>query len=165
MNYQKIYSFDLANGKGIRISLFVSGCPFHCKGCFNSEAWGFQTGKPFTSEQYFKICELLKNPYYKGFSILGGEPFAQKDLFLLRDLCRVAHENGKDVWIWTGFNFEDLVCDEEKLDLLRECDILVDGRFIEEKKDLTLKWRGSSNQRIIDVQKSLKTGEIILYDN
>lgn len=163
MNYQDIYNFDLANGEGVRVSLFVSGCTLHCKDCFNKEAWDFNGGKVLTSEKYFQICKLLENPNYSGLSILGGEPFDQKDYFLLSDLCKTAHYYGKDVWIWTGHTFEEINLDSKMKNLLELCDVLVDGRFDSKLKDTSLKWRGSSNQRIIDVQKSLEQQRIIEY--
>ena len=163
MNYQKIYSFDLADGDGIRTSIFVSGCNRHCKGCFNKEAWDFNSGKNFNSEKYFKIYDLLKKPYCAGLSILGGEPFDQKDNYLLIELCKAAHTIGKDVWVWSGYTFEELKKDDKKLELLQECDILVDGPFIDEQKDLSLKWRGSTNQRIINIKESLASGKVVEY--
>ncbi len=163
MNYQKIYSFDLSNGEGIRTSLFVSGCTRHCKGCFNKETWDFCSGKEFTSKEYFKICEYLKNPYYSGLSILGGEPFEQEDFYYLIELCKTAHTYGKNVWIWSGYTFDELRLNKKTFELLKECDILIDGPFVEELKDLSLAWRGSSNQRIIDVQKSLQENKVIEY--
>lgn len=164
MNYQKIYSFDLANGEGIRTSIFVSGCNRHCKGCFNKEAWDFSAGKEFTSEQYFKIYNCLKNPNYAGLSILGGEPFDQDEFYYLIELCKAAHALKKDVWIWSGYFFEELNMDPKKRELLLECDVLIDGPFIEKQKDLSLKWRGSRNQRIIDVKKTLEEGRVIERD-
>ena len=163
MNYQKIYSFDLADGDGIRTSIFVSGCNRHCTGCFNEEAWDFNSGKNFNSEKYFKIYDLLKKPYYAGLSILGGEPFDQKDNYLLIELCKAAHTIGKDVWVWSGYTFEELKKDDKKLELLQECDVLVDGPFIDEQKDLSLKWRGSTNQRIINIKESLASGKVVEY--
>lgn len=163
MNYQKIYSFDLANGEGIRTSIFMSGCTLHCKGCFNKEAWDFESGKPFTSTEYFKILEQLKSPYCDGLSILGGEPFDQKDNFMLIELCKSAHAEGKNVWIWSGHLFEELNLNPDARELLNNCDILVEGPFIEEQKDLSLKWRGSRNQNIVDIQKSLEKGVTIYY--
>ena len=163
MNYQKIYSFDLADGDGIRTSIFVSGCNRHCKGCFNEEAWDFNSGKNFNSEKYFKIYDLLKKPYCAGLSILGGEPFDQKDNYLLIELCKASHTIGKDVWVWSGYTFEELKKDDKKLELLQECDVLVDGPFIDEQKDLSLKWRGSTNQRIINIKESLASGKVVEY--
>ena len=155
LNYQKINAFDIANGKGIRVSLFVSGCKFHCKGCFNSQAWDFNSGYPFTEKEEQLILERLKHPDFKGLSILGGDPFWQDDegLKQLISLCEKVHKLGKDVWIWTGFTWEELINNENKLvlSLVKTCDYLIDGRFVEKEKDLSVPWRGSTNQRIIDV--------------
>lgn len=164
MNYQKIYSFDLSNGEGVRVSIFVSGCTLRCKGCFNHEAWDFKSGHPFTSEEYFKIAALLKNPYYSGISILGGEPFDQEDNYMLIELCKTAHAEGKNVWIWSGHSFEELNMKKSAQELLENCDILVDGPFIEEERDLSLKWRGSRNQRVIDLKETFLKEKICLYD-
>ena len=163
MNYSQIRTMDISNGEGIRTSIFVSGCNRHCKGCFNKEAWDFNSGKNFNSEKYFKIYDLLKKPYCAGLSILGGEPFDQKDNYLLIELCKAAHTIGKDVWIWSGYTFEELKTDDKKLELLQECDVLVDGPFIDEQKDLSLKWRGSTNQRIINIKESLASGKVVEY--
>ena len=163
MNYSQIRTMDISNGEGIRTSIFVSGCNRHCKGCFNKEAWDFNSGKNFNSEKYLKIYDLLKKPYCAGLSILGGEPFDQKDNYLLIELCKAAHTIGKDVWVWSGYTFEELKKDDKKLELLQECDILVDGPFIDEQKDLSLKWRGSTNQRVINIKESLASGKVVEY--
>ena len=163
MKYQKIYSFDTANGEGIRTSIFVSGCTLHCKNCFNSEAWDFSAGKEFTSKQFFQILELLKRPYCAGLSILGGEPFDQTDNNLLIELCESAHVLGKNVWAWSGHQFEELLKNSKARVLLENCDVLVDGRYEDELRDLSLAWRGSSNQRVIDVKKSLAQNKPVLY--
>ena len=163
MKYQKIYSFDTADGKGIRTSIFVSGCTLHCKNCFNSEAWDFGAGKEFTSKQFFQILELLKRPYCAGLSILGGEPFDQKDNNLLIELCESAHVLGKNVWAWSGHQFEELLKNDKARNLLENCDVLVDGRYIDELRDLSLARRGSSNQRVLDVKKSLAQNKPVLY--
>ena len=159
MNYQKINAFDIANGEGIRVSLFVSGCKFHCKGCFNSQAWDFNSGYPYTEKEEQLILERLKHPDFKGLSILGGDPFWQDDegLKQLISLCEKVHKLGKDVWIWTGFTWEEIVSSENTLYhlLIKNCDYLIDGRFIEKEKDLSVAWRGSTNQRIINVQAKL----------
>lgn len=166
LHYQKIYSFDLANGEGIRASLFVSGCNMHCDGCFNKEAWDFCSGKEFKSEQYFNILNTLKDPLYDGLSILGGEPFDQneEDINTLINLCKSVRILGKNVWIWSGHTFEELTRNSKKKELLENCDVLVDGHFILSKRDISLAWRGSSNQRIIDVQQTLTEGKIIQCD-
>lgn len=163
MNYQDIYNFDLANGEGVRVSLFVSGCTLHCKNCFNKEAWDFKAGKELTSEKYFQIYKLLESPNYSGLSILGGEPFDQEDYYLLMELCQTAHFYGKNVWIWSGHTFEEINLDAKMSTLLQKCDVLVDGRFDEKQKDPSLNWRGSRNQRVIDVQESLKQQKVVEY--
>lgn len=163
MNYQKIYTFDLANGEGIRASVFVSGCNRQCEGCFNKEAWDFCSGKQFTPAHYSKVLEIISNPIYDGISILGGEPFDQNEqgIQILIELCKSTHNLGKTVWIWSGHEFEELNLMPEARKLLANCDVLIDGPFIEEQKDRTLLWRGSKNQRIIDVQKSLEEGKVV----
>lgn len=161
MNYAQILDCDVANGLGWRISLFVSGCSLHCPGCFNSQAWDFHYGKPFTKEAQDKIIELLAPDYVRGLSLLGGnptEPSNEKDLVPF--LKRVKMERPvKDIWMWSGHTWEQLV--ERNDELLPLCDVVIEGPFIQEKKDLTLAFRGSSNQRIIDVKKSLESGNIV----
>lgn len=163
MKYFQIRSFDVVNGEGIRTSIFVSGCTLHCKNCFNSEAWDFNAGKLFTSKQFFQILDLLKRPYCAGLSILGGEPFDQIDNNLLIELCESAHVLGKNVWAWSGHQFEELLKDNKARVLLENCDVLVDGRYEDELRDLSLAWRGSSNQRVLDVKKSLAQNKPVLY--
>lgn len=163
MKYFQIRSFDVVNGEGIRTSIFVSGCTLHCKNCFNPEAWDFGAGKLFTSKQFFQILDLLKRPYCAGLSILGGEPFDQTDNNLLIELCESAHVLGKNVWAWSGHQFEELLKDNKARVLLENCDVLVDGRYEDELRDLSLAWRGSSNQRVLDVKKSLAQNKPVLY--
>ena len=174
MNYTKILPFDLANGTGIRVSLFLSGCNFHCPDCFNQESQRFDYGKPFTSNTVDTIFELISNPYVSGLSLLGGDPLWQDESGLkeLIVLANAVHQKSKTVWIWSGFTWEEIKSSkdlsmEAKLRqlLVESCDVFVDGRFDKNLKDLTLKWRGSSNQRVIDVQKSLSTNKIILYED
>ena len=165
MNYSSIELFDICNGNGIRVSLFVSGCKFHCKGCFNEAAQQFNNGKLYTEEEYNIILNKLKNPNYQGLSLLGGDPLWQDDdgLQQLLSLVREVHKLGKDVWLWTGFTWEeifdkhDTFTDRLRQDLIRNCDVVIDGRFEQDKKDLSLYWKGSSNQRVIDVRKSFGT--------
>ena len=158
MNYQKINAFDIANGEGIRVSLFVSGCKFHCKGCFNPQAWDLYSGYLYTEKEEELILNRLKHPDFKGLSILGGDPLWQDDdgLKQLISLCKKVHELGKDIWVWTGFTFEEIVLHENSLlfELVENCDYLIDGRFISDEKDLSIPWRGSTNQRIIDINKT-----------
>ena len=174
MNYAKIKHFDPANGEGIRLSLFVSGCQFYCPGCFNQEAQDYNYGEPFTKEVYNQILTDLSHPEYDGLSILGGDPLWQDTdgLKQLINLCKDTHSLNKNVWLWTGFTFENIfkpiysdtdfsLCQE----LIKNCDVVIDGLFKEELRDLSLKWRGSSNQRVIDVKETLEAGKIILKEN
>lgn len=171
MNYATIKPIDVANGPGVRVSLFVSGCTHHCKNCFNSEAWDFNFGNPFTEAQEAEIFEALSPDYIEGFSLLGGEPFEpqnQKALLPFLKRLKVRFPN-KEIWCYSGYLFEDILngnVGEKQVanDMLSQIDILIDGKFIEELKDLHLRFRGSSNQRIIDVKKSLKSGSIELWD-
>ena len=154
MNYAAIKTHDVANGPGVRVSLFVSGCTHYCKGCFNQEAWDFDYGQPFDAAAEEEILNALKPPYIKGFSLLGGEPFEpanQKALLPFMQRLRKMYPN-KTVWCYTGYDLEK--------DLL-----LVDGEFVEAKKDPNLRFRGSSNQRVIRLQETLKEDKIILWDD
>ena len=137
---------DIVNGSGIRVSIFFSGCNFHCKNCFNSELWDFNYGIPFTEETINKIIELLSPDYIKGLSILGGEPFHNYDAVIkLIKKVKEIYPN-KDIWIWTGYKFDDIP--EEYKDILDLADVIVDGRYEEDKRDLSIAFRGSANQRI-----------------
>lgn len=170
MNYAVIKNCDVANGTGVRVSVFVSGCTHRCRGCFNEEAWDFDYGEPFTKEVEDKIIRYLKPGYIQGLSLLGGEPFEYANqqglLPLLRRVKQIYPE--KDVWCYTGYIFEDDIlgkmCEkwQETREMLSYIDILVDGPFVEEKKDLNLMFRGSSNQRLIDVAKSLAAQETVI---
>ena len=150
----------------------MSGCQFHCPGCFNSEAWDYKAGKPFGKKAYLRIKEYLSDPNISGLSILGGDPLWQDDngIMNLVMLCSYVHEIGKTVWIWSGFTWEEIFKEDTnntramRAMLIGNCDVWVDGLFDESKKDLRLKWRGSSNQRVIDVKKSLKEKKIVLYE-
>lgn len=170
MNYGRINTTDIANGLGVRVSLFVSGCRHHCKGCFNPETWNFDYGNLYTSKVQDYILSNLSKSYISGITLLGGDPFEpenQKDLFDL--LIKVREMKDKDVWCYTGYKYEDIIAVNSPIstpytmNLLKNIDVLVDGEFIEELKDITLKFKGSSNQRIIDVKKSLKSDSIIIY--
>lgn len=172
MNYAEIKYCDVANGPGVRTSLFVSGCSHHCPGCFNEIAWDFNYGKPFTQDTIDSIIESLKPDYIQGLTLLGGEPFEysnQKGLLpLVRQLREVLPQ--KDIWCFTGFLFDKDIIEnmckkwKETNELLSYIDVLVDGRFVEELKNLNLKFKGSENQRTILVNESLKSGNVILYD-
>lgn len=153
MRYNTIRQLDIANGPGCRVSLFVQGCSFNCPGCFNSVARDFSGGKEFTDQTEELILELLKPSQISGLSILGGEPLHPQNRAVVLDLTKKVKEvyPEKSVWIWTGYLWEDI---QESLSR-SAVDVLVDGRFVEDLKDLRLKYRGSSNQRVLDVQRSL----------
>lgn len=164
MNYAAIKKYDVANGPGVRVSLFVSGCRHHCKGCFNSETWDFGYGNPFGKSVMNEIIEALDKDYIEGFSLLGGEPFEPENKETVKNILRTIKERfpRKTIWCYSGFTFETLK--ETSLPVLEYVDVLVDGPFIEEKKNLRLKFRGSENQRLIDVKKSLKENKIIIAE-
>lgn len=156
MNYARIKKFDIANGPGVRASLYVSGCNHGCKGCFNEEAWDFNYGDKWTKEVEDDLMEHLKKPEIKGLNVLGGEPL-QQDEFLFNFLKRVKKEINKPIWLWTGHDIIDII---QKGSILQRnviylCDVVIDGRFQEDKKDITLKYRGSSNQRVININATL----------
>ncbi len=168
MNYGTIKKTDISNGTGVRVSLFVSGCTHHCKGCFNPETWNFGYGSPYTKETEEELLEALSNSYINGLSLLGGEPMEPDNQRVLLTLVKKAKSlyPEKDIWCYTGYDYEnDLLCDSRARcectdDLLSYIDVLVDGEFVEERKDISLQFRGSSNQRIIDVKASRNTGEV-----
>ena len=172
MNYANIKWYDVANGPGVRVSLFVSGCRNHCKNCFNPETWDFDYGQPFTEEVEDKILKAMEPDYSKGFTLLGGDPFEPENCAALVPFMKRMRKlyPEKSVWCFTGYDYErDLLTGkkgdaETVLKLLRTLDVLVDGRFVEELKDLNLRFRGSSNQRIISVKESLKKDKIVLWD-
>ncbi len=162
MKYNKIRKMDIANGPGVRISVFFQGCSFHCKGCFNQETWDFLGGKEFGEEEINTILDLAKEDYITGLSILGGEPMHPNNIEGTTKLAKKFKEKypNKTIWAWSGFLFDDYVKNQE---VSKYIDVLVEGQFIEELKNPTLKWRGSSNQRVIDVTKSLKNNKIVLF--
>ena len=160
MNYADIKKVDVANGEGVRVSLFVSGCTHQCKGCFNKEAWDFNYGKPFTQETIDKVINYLDNPYISGLTILGGEPLEHENQKGLLPLLKKVKEKfpEKNVWCYTGYRYDKDIMEKmyknwkETPEVLSYIDVLVDGEFEEDKKDITLKFRGSSNQRIINLK-------------
>ena len=167
MNYAVIKKNDIANGVGVRVSLFVSGCRHHCKNCFNKEAWDFNYGKPFTDEVAEEILDALNHDYVDGLSYLGGEPFEPENRAELIKLAKEFHRRfpEKNLWCYTGFTFDELLDgDESAVELLSCIDVLVDGKFVEELKNLSLLFRGSSNQNIIDVKKSLEEKKVVLLE-
>lgn len=170
MNYAKIRNLDIANGLGVRVSLFVSGCTNNCPNCFNPELQDFKYGKEFTEDTLKEIIDLLKDDVISGLTILGGEPLCQDigGLLVLKRLCDIVNfELHKNVWIYTGFKWEDIKHDtgnykeDFKYELLHAADVVVDGPYIDKLSDCFLKFRGSSNQRIIDVQHTLIKGEVV----
>lgn len=172
MNYATIKKCDIANGTGVRVSLFVSGCTHHCKNCFNKETWDFEYGEKFTETTSEEIIKLLEPSYVNGLSLLGGEPFEVQNQGELVKLLRLVKSTypQKDIWCYTGYLFDKQLQNESRArcehtdEMLSYIDILVDGPYIEEQKDISLQFRGSKNQRIIDVKKSLAKGEVVLWD-
>ena len=174
MKYAKIKKCDVANGPGVRVSLFVSGCNHHCKNCFNREAWDCNYGKEFTEDEQNEIIEDLKPEYITGLSLLGGEPFERTNQEGLVPLIKKVKEKypNKKIWCYTGFTFDNQIIGEmikkegrkTTKEMLENIDYIVDGKFIEELKDPKLRFKGSSNQRIIDVKKSLRENKIINWE-
>ncbi len=169
MKYATIKTHDVANGPGVRVSIYVSGCNHHCKGCFNPETWDFNYGKEFNQETIDTVLEAMNKDYIEGITVLGGEPLDPANQNEVATLIKQVKEKypAKSIWCFTGFDFERDVMDKmyKQFDTTREIidnlDVLVDGEFKQEKKNLSLRFRGSENQRIIDVPKTLETGEII----
>jgi len=173
MNYGEIKNCDIANGEGVRVTLFVSGCTNRCPGCFQPQTWDFSYGEPFTGETEDRILDMLAPDYINGLTLLGGDPFEPENQRALLPFLRRVRERYpmKNIWAFSGFTWEELhtggshprceVTDK----MLSHIDVLVDGRFVEALKDIRLRFRGSSNQRIIDVNRSLEVGEIFLWDN
>ena len=172
MNYGEIKKYDIAYGEGVRVSLFVSGCTHHCPGCFNQETWDFSFGKEYTQETEEEILDAAAPGYIAGLSLLGGEPFEPSSQEVLTGLLRKFKERfpQKTVWCYTGYLFDKELLEESRArcaftdEMLSMIDVLVDGRFVEAKKDITLLFRGSSNQRLINVPESLKRKEVVLYE-
>lgn len=168
MNYATIKNCDIANGPGVRVSLFVSGCTHHCKDCFNEEAWDFDFGAPFTEAVMDELVDMLRPGYIRGITYLGGEPFEPQNqpglLTLSRKIRRELPE--KSIWSFTGYVYGKNLPHVQGVtdELLRSIDVLVDGPFVAEKKNLSLRFRGSENQRLIDMKKTLETGSVVLWD-
>lgn len=171
MNYGMIKKFDIADGEGVRVSLFVSGCTNHCFNCFQPETWDFNYGQPYTKETENEIIEALKPSYIQGLTLLGGDPFEfQNQREVVKLLRRIKDElPDKNIWAYTGFILDQDLLDggrrhcEVTDEMLSYIDVLVDGPFIDAKKNISLAFRGSENQRVIDLKKSLKEKEVILY--
>ncbi len=179
MRYAQIRSTDISNGEGIGVSLFVQGCPFHCKGCFNSETWDFNGGEQWTADKLNEFITLAEQPFVKRISILGGEPLCGENLPEVLSLIEEIRSTfpTKNIWLYTGFTWEEIMFPVVTNDfnperdltmtlrkqIVYNTDILVDGRYEENVRDLSLAFRGSKNQRVIDVQESLKQGKVVLY--
>ncbi|MBQ8227991.1 MAG: anaerobic ribonucleoside-triphosphate reductase activating protein [Clostridia bacterium] len=171
MNYGEIKKTDIANGEGVRVSLFVSGCTHHCEGCFNPETWNFGYGKEFTEETENELLNALAPDFINGLSLLGGEPFEPQNQRALLPFLKKVKElyPTKNIWCYTGYLFDAELLKDSRArcevtdEMLSMIDVLVDGEFKQELKNITLKFRGSENQRIINVKKSLEAGTIVLY--
>lgn len=178
MRYASIRNLDISNGEGVGVSLFVQGCPFHCFGCFNSDTWDFNGGKEWTEETKGKFLKLINRPYIKRVSFLGGECLAEQNLDEVLSLIKEIRISfpDKTIWLYTGFNFDELKniyeIDSEyclntvwitRWKIISNIDVLVDGEYIDEQKDLALKWRGSKNQHVIDVKQSIAQNKMVLY--
>lgn len=163
MRYNLIRKMDISNGPGVRVSIFMQGCSFHCKNCFNSETWDFNGGKEFNDKVIEEVLDLCKEDHIKGLSILGGEPMHPTNIEGTTALAKAFKERypNKTLWVWSGFLFDRDLKDKE---VLKYVDVLVDGQYVDELHDFTLKWRGSSNQRVIDVQKSLKENKLVTIE-
>lgn len=163
MNYAQIRKYDIANGPGVRTTIFLTGCTLNCKNCFNKEYQNFHFGKVFDEKAFEEVMDCLSDANISGLSVLGGEPF--DNLAGLKEfITKVRAKSEKDIWIYSGYTFEELLEKDGAMDVLKNIDVLVDGRFVEDLKDLKLKFRGSSNQRIIDMKRTLEEDRILLMD-
>lgn len=163
MRYNKIRQMDISNGPGVRVSIFMQGCTFKCKECFNPETHDFKGGEELTDEVIDHLLELCGKDHIEGLSILGGEPLHPKNVAGTTKVCKAFKEKypNKTIWIWSGFTYEDYLKD---LNVLNYADVIVDGQFVDELRNPNLKWKGSSNQRVIDIKKTLKKGDIVLFE-
>ena len=164
MRYSKIRKMDISNGPGVRVSIFMQGCTFNCKNCFNPETHDFDKGEEFTDATIERVLALCDNENVVGLSILGGEPMHPRNIDGTTKLAKAFKEKypNKTIWTWTGFLFDQYLKDKE---VSKYLDVVVDGQYVDELHDPTLKWKGSSNQRVIDVQKSLKNGKVVLFED
>lgn len=164
MRYNKIRKMDISNGPGVRVSIFFQGCHFHCPGCFNAETWDFSGGKEFTDEIISHVLELANKDVISGLSILGGEPLNPKNIGGTTKLAKTFKEQypNKTIWLWSGYLFDEYIHDKE---IVNYVDVIIDGRFKIDLSSPLLKYKGSSNQRVIDVKKSIKNKKIVLYED
>ena len=163
MNYAQIRKYDIANGPGVRTTIFLTGCTLNCKNCFNKEYQNFHFGKVFDEKAFEEVMDCLSDANISGLSVLGGEPFDNLE-GLKEFITKVRANSEKDIWIYSGYTFEELLEKDGAMDVLKNIDVLVDGRFVEDLKDLKLKFRGSSNQRIVDMKRTLEEDKILLMD-
>ena len=163
MHYNKIRKMDISNGPGVRVSIFMQGCPFHCKNCFNPDTWDFNGGKEYTDEKIERVLELAKEDYIVGLSILGGEPLHKDNIEGTIKLAKKFRETypEKTIWVWSGFLYENVI----NKDIFKYIDVLVDGQYKDELRNPKLKYCGSENQRVIDIKKTLNSGKVVLYEN
>lgn len=180
MNYAQIRSMDISNGEGIGVSLFVQGCDFHCKNCFNSETWEFSKGQEWNDKTKNQFLKLIEKPFIQRVSILGGEPLHPKNVqnvLKIVDEIRVSYPT-KNIWLYTGYTWEEIMTPiisdinskqlkilQMRKELVSKCNVLIDGRYVDELRDVSLHWRGSSNQRVINVQETLKQKQIVLWES
>lgn len=177
MRYSQIRNLDISNGLGVGVSLFVQGCPFHCKNCFNSDTWDFNGGKEWTEEIKDRFIKLIDRPYIKRISFLGGECLAEQNLDEVLKLVqeiRISFPD-KTIWLYTGYSYSEIFRGQssclsqeglnnfKRREIIKLCNVVVDGEYIDEQKDLSLKWRGSKNQHVIDVKQSLAQNKMVLY--
>lgn len=177
MRYSQIRNLDISNGLGVGVSLFVQGCPFHCFGCFNSDTWDFNGGKEWTEKTKDKFMKLINRPYIKRISFLGGECLAEQNLDEILSLIKQIRISfpDKTIWLYTGYSYSEIFRGQssclsqeglnnfKRREIIKLCDVVVDGEYIDEQKDLSLKWRGSKNQHVIDVKQSLAQNKMVLY--
>ena len=165
MNYAKITKHDIANGRGVRVVLWVSGCSHHCTGCQNPDTWDDDYGSRFEASDLSDIITLLREDWISGLTLSGGDPLKPSNIDICTIVAACAKSNvpNKDIWCWTGYTWDEIIAREDCKYILQCIDVLVDGEFIQDKYDISLKWRGSSNQRVIDVKKSLQAGKVVLY--
>ena len=178
MRYASMRNLDISNGEGVGVSLFVQGCDRHCFNCFNPDTWDFNGGKEWTEEEKNKFMELIDRPYIRRISVLGGEPLAEQNLDEVLPLIKEIRISfpEKTIWLYTGYELSEIIKQEQyekvsgipdvwskRWEIIKQCDVLVDGEYIDEQKDITLKWRGSKNQRVIDVKQSLVQNKVVLY--
>lgn len=163
MRYNKIRKMDISNGPGVRVSIFTQGCAFHCPGCFNSETWDFNGGKEYNDEVIEHILDLCDKDYIEGLSILGGEPLHPNNILGTERLAKKFKERfpNKNIWLWSGYLYEEYIC---KQNIINYLDVIVDGQFDIKKSSPLLKYKGSANQRVIDVQRTRKNKKIVLYE-